>query len=492
MTRLAATKVLAIAAATVMAGPQISAQSVVAISNATVVDVEAGGLRASQTIVIEGTRIKAVGDADRLAVPRGASVIDGTGKFVIPGLWDMHVHATGAGIDRLFLPVLVANGVTGVREMFGTFRWYADARALAKRGDIVMPRLVGSGHILDGKPQIWPSVEVADAAQARRAVDSLARGGANFIKVYSRLTPDEFRAAADEAAKRGLPFAGHVPSLVSVDEALSLGMASIEHLQMFTTACSSREEALRTALLDAVGTSKGWDSAAVIQRAQLPVLLQSFDRARCAALAERVAASKTWMVPTVVVLHSTAYLDDSTLRRDPRLQYIPAFFKDGWNPANDFRFRAVTPAGWAARKRVFDEQLQILRILHDAGAKFLAGTDLSNPYLYPGFSLYDELAYFTKNGFSNLEALQTATINPAKFLHGTDSLGTVAAGKLADLVVLDANPLADIGNVARVHAVIANGVLIDATRRQTILKNAVSMASERPGGRRGGGRGGHQ
>jgi imidazolonepropionase-like amidohydrolase len=492
MTTLAGTKLFAIAAATAVAGAQLKAQAAVAISNATVVDVETGGLRASQTIVIEGTRIKAVGDAKQLAVPAGAAVIDGTGKFVIPGLWDMHVHATGAGVDRLFLPVLVANGVTGVREMFGTFRWYADARDLAKRRDIVMPRLVGSGHILDGKPQIWPSVEVADAAQARRAVDSLARGGADFIKVYSRLTPDEFRAAADEAKKHGLSFAGHVPSLVSVDEALSLGMASIEHLQMFTTACSSQEERLRGALLDAFGTSKGWDSATVLQRAHLPVLIQSFDRARCAALAKRVAASNTWMVPTVGVLHSTAYLDDSTLRRDPRLQYIPEFFKNGWNPANDFRFRAVTTAGWAARKRIFAEQLQILRLLHDAGAKFLAGTDLSNPYLYPGFSLHDELASFTKNGFSNLEALQTATINPAKFLRATDSLGTVAVGKLADLVVLDANPLADIGNVARIHAVIANGVLIDPSRRQAILKNAVTMASEGPGGRRGRGRGGRQ
>jgi len=474
-----------LATVTSMAAPQVSAQSAIAIRNVTVVDVQTGALHPLQTIVIQGTQIKAVGDVTQLAVPKDARTIDGIGKFVIPGLWDMHVHATGPGIDRLFLPVLVANGVTGVREMFGTFDWYANARRLAARGDIVMPRLVGSGHILDGKPQVWQSVEVADPAQARHAVDSLARGGAEFIKVYSRLTPDEFRAAADEAKKQGLPFAGHVPTLVAVDEALSLGMASIEHLQMFTTACSSREDTIRAALLDAVASAKGWDSAGVIQRMQLPMLLQSFDRERCAALARRVAASNTWMVPTVVVLHSTAYLDDPALRRDARLQYIPEFFKNGWNPANDFRFRAVTPQGWAARKRVFDEQLQILRILHDAGAKFLAGTDLSNPYLYPGFSLYDELAYFTKNGFSNLEGLQAATINPARFLHATDSLGSVAAGKLADLVVLDANPLVDIGNVARVHAVIANGVLVDAARREKILKNAVSMATSGPGGRRG-------
>ena len=466
-----------------MAATTVRAQSPIVVRNATTVDVQTGSLRPAQTVIIEGTRTKTIGEAAQLATPKGARIVDGTGKFLIPGLWDMHVHATGPGVDRLFLPVLVANGVTGVREMFGTFRWYADARAMAKRGEIVMPRLVGSGHILDGKPQIWQSVEVADAAQARHAVDSLARGGAAFIKVYSRLTPDEFRAIADEAKKHNLSFAGHVPTLVSVDEALSLGMASIEHLQMFTTACSSQEEAFRSALLDAVASPKGWDSAGVISRLQLPMLRQTFDRERCTALAKRVAASNTWMVPTVVVLHSTTHLDDPSLRNDPRLQYIPEFFKTGWNPANDFRFRAVTPEGWAARKRIFDEQLSILRILHDAGAKFLAGTDLSNPYLYPGFSLYDELTYLTKNGFSNLEALQTATINPARFLNATDSLGTIAEGTVADLVLLDANPLVDIANVARVHAVIANGVLIDAARRQQILKNAVFMASRRPSGR---------
>ncbi|HTI63091.1 MAG TPA: amidohydrolase family protein [Gemmatimonadaceae bacterium] len=466
-----------------MAATTVRAQSPIVIRNVTTVDVQTGSLRPAQTVIIEGTRTKTMGEAAQLATPKGARIVDGTGKFLIPGLWDMHVHATGPGVDRLFLPVLVANGVTGVREMFGTFRWYADARAMAKRGEIVMPRLVGSGHILDGKPQIWQSVEVADAAQARHAVDSLARGGAAFIKVYSRLTPDEFRAIADEAKKHNLSFAGHVPTLVSVDEALSLGMASIEHLQMFTTACSSQEEAFRSALLDAVASPKGWDSAGVISRLQLPMLRQTFDRERCTALAKRVAASNTWMVPTVVVLHSTTHLDDPSLRNDPRLQYIPEFFKTGWNPANDFRFRAVTPEGWAARKRIFDEQLSILRILHDAGAKFLAGTDLSNPYLYPGFSLYDELTYLTKNGFSNLEALQTATINPARFLNATDSLGTIAEGTVADLVLLDANPLVDIANVARVHAVIANGVLIDAARRQQILKNAVFMASRRPSGR---------
>ena len=467
------------------AAPATGAQTPapVVITNTSIIDVETGRVRPGQTIVIEGTRIRAIGDAGRMTTPAGAVTIDGSGRFVIPGLWDMHVHATGFGVDRLFLPVLAANGVTGVREMFGNLAWYDSARALGRRGEIVMPRLIGAGHIFDGKPAIWPgSIGVADAAEARRVVDSLARAGAGFIKVYSRLTPDEFRAAADQAKRNGLAFAGHVPTLVSVDEALGLGMQTIEHLTMFTTACSSREESLRNTLA-AVVSAKGWDSAGVVSRGQLAEQLQTFDPERCEALARRVAQSSTWMVPTIVVLRSTAYLDDSTLKQDPRLTYIPAFFKTSWDPKADFRFRAVTPEGWAMRKRVYERQLEIVRLLHKAGARFLAGTDLSNPYIFPGFSLHDELAHFVSNGFTPLEALRSTTLNPARFINATDSLGNVQVGKVADLVVLEANPLTDIGNVARVHAVILNGMLIDSARRSKILKDAEALAAGGPGRR---------
>jgi imidazolonepropionase-like amidohydrolase len=318
---------------------------------------------------------------------------------------------------------------------------------------------------------------VNNADEARRAVDSLARDRAGFIKVYSRLTPEEFRAIAEQAKKNGLAFAGHVPTLVSVDEALTLGMQTIEHLQMFTTACSSRETELRGALISAVASSKGWDSAGVVQRGQGEVQVQTFDPAKCRSLAERVARSSTWMVPTIVVLRSTSFLDDSTLRKDSRLEYIPGFFRNSWDPSVDFRFRTVTPTGWAMRKRVFARQLEIVRILHQAGAKFLAGTDLSNPYIYPGFSLHEELGWMVSLGFTPLEALQAATLNPARFLNATDSLGTVKAGKVADLVVLDANPLADIKNLGRIHAVVLNGAVVDSAGRAKILANAKRLAA---------------
>ena len=452
------------------------------ITNASIVDVTSGRVDAGRSILIEGNRIRAIESPARMGVPAGARTLDAGGRFVIPGLWDMHVHATGFGIDRLFLPVLVANGVTGVRDMFGRVAWYDSARALGARGEIEVPRIVGAGHILDGAPAIWPgSLGVRDAAEARRAVDSLARAGAAFIKVYSRLTPDEFRAVADEAKRQGLPFAGHVPTLVGVDEAIALGIRTIEHLTGFTTACSAREAELRRAVAAAVASPRGWDSAAVVGARGLAIQLQTFDEARCEALARRVAASDTWIVPTIVVLRSTAFLDDTTLKSDPRLRYVPRFFSASWDPKADFRFRSVTPEGWATRRRVYESQLGIVRLLHEAGAKFLAGTDLSNPYIFPGFSLHDELRHLVRNGFTPLEALQAATLEPARFLGAVDSSGTVEPGKLADLVILDGNPLIDIANVTRVHAVIADGRLVDAARRTAILEAAAARAAGRPG-----------
>ncbi|MBL8961443.1 MAG: amidohydrolase family protein, partial [Gemmatimonadetes bacterium] len=339
------------------------------------------------------------------------------------------------------------------------------------------PRAVVAGHILDAAPAIWPgSLGIKGPEAARRAVDSLAKAGAAFIKVYSRLNDEEFRAAGEQAKRNGLHFAGHVPNLVTVDEAVAQGMRTIEHLQQFTTACSSRESELRQQYRDAVASPSSWDSAAVMGRAQLSIQVETFDAARCAALAARIAKSETWLVPTFTVLRSIAYLDDSTLKQDPRLAYIPKFFSASWDPKQDFRFRAITPQGWADRKRIHARQLEIARIMHRAGVKFLAGTDLSNPWIFPGFSLHDELAHFVAIGMTPLQALQTATLNPARFYAAVDSMGTVGVNKVADLVVLDGNPLADIRNVSRVFAVVANGRLIDAQQRAALLKDAEARA----------------
>jgi len=453
------------------AGPTI------AFSHATVIEVDKGTALPGMTVVVANGRITAVGKDGSVTPPAGARVVDATGKFLIPGLWDMHVHAAFPGVDALFLPLLVANGITGVREMFSRLDWVDSARVRVRRGDFPGPRMVASGHILDGTPPIWPgSVAVATAEEARHAVDSLASAGADFIKVYSRLTPEEFFTVAREAKAKGLPFAGHVPSLVRAADASDSGQKSVEHLTNVFTACTTMEQPFLADYAAAVRSPKAWDSAGRITRQRVGQLLAAWSPEQCRALARHFVANGTWMVPTIAVLHSTAYLDDSTLAKDPRLQYIPLGFKQSWDPKADFRFKMLTPEDWKNRKAVYARQLQIVTLLHTAGVKFLAGTDLSNPFIYPGFSLHDELASLVAAGFTPAEALRAATIDPARYLGATDSLGTVAVGKLADLVLLDANPLLDIRNTTKIAVVVADGRVYDAAAIAKMLADGAARA----------------
>jgi imidazolonepropionase-like amidohydrolase len=364
--------------------------------------------------------------------------------------------------------------------MFSRLDLVASTRARLARGDFVGPRFVASGHILDGANPVWSaSVAAGTADEARRAVDSLASAGAQFIKVYSRLTPEAFHAAADQAKRRGLAFAGHVPSLVTVAAASDAGIASIEHMTGLVGACSPLDPASRGDIAAAVASPGGWDSAGAVSRAQAERVLASYDPAVCRELAQRLARNGTRMVPTLVTLRATSFLDDTTLAHDPRLRYVPRMFAAQWNPRNDFRFRSLTPADWANRRRTFERQLEVARVLHENGVRFMPGTDLSNPYTYAGFSLHEEMEMLTRIGLTPMEALRAATLEPARFLGMADSLGTVAQGKTADLVVLDADPLADIRNVARIHAVVLNGRLIDSAERERILRDAEALAAGR-------------
>ena len=456
----------------------LQAQSLV-FSHATVIDATGAPARSDMTVVMTGSRISAMGETGTVQIPHDAQVIDATGTFVIPGLWDMHVH----WYLKDSLPLFIANGVTGVRLMWGMPRHHAWRKEI-EQGTLLGPRLVIASPIVDGPHPIWPgSIVVGNAVEAREAVRTLKQDGADFIKVYSRLPREAFFAIADETTKQGLPFAGHVPHSVSAAEASEAGQRSIEHLTGILTACSTHEAELRQAGEDAWSHLPEGQRVPSPARARTPIrrLLETFSPEKAAALFARFTHNHTWQCPTLTVLRSSAWLDDPHFRHDPRLKYMPAAVKARWDPSNDFRFTAKTAEDFALARLVYQKQVELVGMMQRAGVALLAGTDVLNPYCFPGFSLHDELGLLVQAGLTPLEALQAATLNPARFLGKEQEIGTVAEGKVADLVVLDANPLQDIRNTQRIHAVVVNGRLLDRAALDALLTQAEAIANQ-PGG----------
>jgi imidazolonepropionase-like amidohydrolase len=449
-----------------------------AIAHATVIDVEHGRRLPDRTVVVTGGRITAVGPSGRVRIPAGTRVVDGRGKFVIPGLWDMHAHVDDAAAWAF--PLYVANGVTGVRDMGSHLDRIAEWRAGWRRGD-VMPRVVAAGPILTGvvddvDPRV---VNVADSVGGERAVDSLVGHGVDLIKVHDWLTADAYAGIAAAARRRGIPFAGHVPVAVDPLTAVAAGQRSIEHqlsawcdYVMYASAAESTYVGRARSLV-----GRPFDPARLIGNwpaAELDSLTASFRPAKADSLARAMARAGVWHTPTLHVF-STIYLlppDSVAASRGPRLRYLPAEVR-GTLPAILAEGAALSRdrARLAARSRLRDLHADMVRRLYRAGVPLLAGTDAvpAYPLTVPGFTLHDELAALVGAGLTPAAALRAATFEPARYLAATDSLGTVAPGRLADLVVLDADPLASIRNTTRIFMVVASGRVIDAAERARLL-----------------------
>jgi len=423
-----------------------------------------------------GSRIITIGQTDTVRIPQDAQVVDATGKFVIPGLWDMHVH----WYLKDYLPLFIANGVTGVRLMWGMPMHHAWRKEI-EQGTLLGPRLVIASPIVDGLNPIWRgSIAVGNAAEAREAVRQSKQAGADFIKIYDRLPRDAFFALVDETTKQGLRFAGHVPQSVSVVEAAEAGQHSLEHLTGILTASSTREDELRQAREDAWAHLP--EGARFPSRARTRpltrMMLETFSPEKASALFAHFTRHHTWQSPTLTVLRSGAFLDDPTFRHDPRLKYLPAEVTAQWDPATDVRFKALTPEDFALARLVYQKQVELVGMMRRAGVEFLAGTDVLNPYCFPGFSLHEELGLLVEAGLTPMEALQSATLNPARFLGKEQEFGTVEEGKMADLVLLDANPLEAISNTQKIHAVVVNGRLLDRAALDTLLAQAEAAATQ--------------
>ncbi len=438
------------------------------VHNVTLIDGRGGPPVPDQSILMQDGFILAINPDEHVVAER---TLNGMDKYLIPGLWDMHVHWQSApGLDaEAMLPLFVANGVTGVRLMWGVPEQF-DWRARISEGQLIGPRMIIASNIIDGgeKPY-WPgSVGVTDPEEGRQAVRRYAAQGADFIKVYSQLSRESFFAIADEANRLGIPFAGHVASQVSVEEASDAGQRSIEHLDGLGLALSAERNSIEQAFVQ-----PGADFNALVQQ-----LIDTYDPDLAPALAARLVANDTWQSPTLTVLKNMARVRTAADEYEDWLMYMPAGIREFWNPKNDFRMQGITEEGWVRMEARYQWAKRVVGDLHAEGVRFVAGTDVMNPYCFPGFSLHEELELLVESGWSPMDALLAATSHAAEYGGVDEFYGTIEAGKFADMVLLDANPLEDIRNTHRIDTVFANGKVYDRAALDAMLNEVKTLLAE--------------
>lgn len=435
-------RTLTCAASLVLSGVTVCAQTLT-INNASIIDVATGNVLKRAAIEIDGNRIARIRTVAAAGAPNG-EVIDATGLFVIPGLWDMHVHTyfgdstSFRGGSRFILPLFIANGVTGIRDMGSNLDAVLHARDSVTAHTLAGPRMVVSGPMLDGpRSQYTAAIRIASPEDGRAAVRMLKQRGVDFIKLQSGVPRDAYFAIADEANRLGIPFEGHVPDAIRAREAIRAHQASFEHLLGVFEASSRLEDSM------VAGGKKGHAE-----------YLRTYDARREESIIRELAQRHVWQCPTL----ASDLNGPEDFAKDPALAFWPQRAVDRWREGSTQFLNSTDTADLSVRRRFAAYELALVRKMHDANIPFLAGTDAPSGFdLIPGASLHRELQWLVAAGFTPLQALQTATLNPARFLGRISDFGTVSPGKIADLVLLSANPLSNIANTRTVVAVIADG-----------------------------------
>jgi hypothetical protein len=457
----------------------------VALRNVTVVDVIDGSLRADQTVLVVGNRITAVGPTAEISVPDDADVLDAAGGFLIPGLWDMHVHSVAnialdmavssvAAMDWHF-PLFLAWGVTGVRNMNdGTGDVSLELTNSVKRRlathELPGPRFLANGPSLDGDPPLGSnSAVVRTAEEGRAAVDKLADSGADFIKVYENLSRETYFAIMDQAQRRRIPVDGHVPFRVTPEEAADAGQRTFEHVLAMAAGCSTSAAAERERFASVLSPRAGAPALEGLTPMTLfqheRALYDSRDPAACAPTIEAYLRNGVADTPNVVAYRNVVNAK-ATLADEGRMRLVPQPIRQNWQAMLDTDLYEQMQSVLGPLVPLYAENAHLL---NEAGVLLLAGTDVGIPALIPGISLHEELELLVEAGLTPLQVLRTATINPARVLGQADSLGSIEVGKLADVVLLEANPLADIRNTQRIRAVVADGRLYRRAQLDRLL-----------------------
>ena len=534
------------------------------IRHVNVVDVARGIIAVDQRIGVAKGRIASV-TAESTTSPQAAVTVDVPGAFAIPGLWDMHAHlleypgVPSAAVPDVTLPLYLANGVIGVRDM-GTpaFDTLEKRRDGIEAGAIAGPHLVITGRPLDGVPPTdWIKRPVADATEARKAVRDLKSAGADFVKVYERLSKAAYLAIAQESRAVGLPFAGHLPAAITPREAIEAGQRSIEHMGQGRLrqdaygyladgaapprdASPNQTAAIMRALTDAmngvakdgvwtagtrewIASAEGKTALAAIrsglgQISSMSLLRRAASAAgtdvavqarhergersykslvtptgafdllpdepdieqptRVRALAALFTSHDTWLTPTLTPLSAIARRRQLLEHPDPRLAYVSAEVRRQLDPATDARYKNWTDVEWSFIARAYERDAQLAASLRHLGVRLLVGTDGVTDYCLPGFGVHDELQRLVDAGLTPLEALQAATLEPAEYLSRTNDFGAIAAGKIADLVLLNDSPLSDISHTTTIRGVIRGGRYLDRAALDRMLSRVRETLSK--------------
>jgi imidazolonepropionase-like amidohydrolase len=454
------------------ASSSASAQTLT-ITHATVVDVRNGQLHPENTVVIERNRIVSV--LVHGPTPTSGKVIDAHGRFLIPGLWDMHTHVffdrTAADGEDLILPLFVAFGITGVRDMGSALDPVLEAREAIAAHRILGPRMVVSGPMLDGPTSSYKAaIAITTPASGRQAVDMLRNHGVDFIKVQSGVPRDAYFAIAEETRRDHIEFEGHVPDAIRASEAIAAGQRTFEHLIGIFEASSPDQDIYLTG---SYGDKQGTKTVAK--------LLSTYDPARERRIVALIAQHHVWQCPTLFWERGQWLVDNIDFRKDPDLIYAAHTWQTTLWPSMQKSIGASLDTDpLAIRERFVLHELGIVHRLQSAGVPFLAGTDTpAGVGVIPGISLHRELERLVAAGFTPLQALQTATLNPAIFFHRRADFGSVEPRKLADLVLLDRNPLEDIRNTRSISAVILDGRYLSQEQLEQLRSHLIRLAAER-------------
>ena len=443
----------------------------IAFTHANVIDGTGAPVKKDQTVIIRWGKIAQIGGA--LKIPPGAQTVDTTGKYMIPGLWDMHTHVAGITADpkwgKSLLPQYLAAGITSIRDMAGDIDALKSWQSQQAAGELAGPRMFVCGPFIDGSTQGFGFATDVRAAttpeEGRALVRELKAKGVDFIKVGSQLSRATFMAIADEAKKLKVPFVGHVPDAVTPSEAARAGMKSQEHLFGIALETSSKGDELRQQLVDARAKQ---DTPAVVRL--VAESQQTTDDAKARALFAEFKKNGTWIVPTLAWTQITSTLSERT--DDPGLKPLPADLQKQWAPGQ----KVMSDGAQKYYARKYESDAKLVGMMNTAGVQILAGSDSLDPYVFPGSSLHRELELLVKAGLTPMQALQAATIQPSRFFGIQMGLGTIERGKNADLVLLDANPLEDIRNTRKVFAVMWAGRYYPKAQLEAMVETAVAAA----------------